>query len=238
MWCDLPLETWKKKRILYQLDHRGVCLAAEITEKQPMTRPRCEDRPRRPPKHPNSALRDRKRKASDGNSGGIYRRWDLLLVPICERITHFFITPFYLFILFPNSFLIHLKGGNKISSQTHKYCQSEWITTAGQVVSESRRRSGKKVITVTRRRQSRLQIISISHMELKIVLCHIVFPHMLSKTGFRYANYVRREGGREGEKKVRNCKRREEKENTQPRGWHPGVSLCHAVWFLRELDGF
>lgn len=46
-----------------------------------------------------------------------------------------------------------------------------------------------------------------------------------------------REGGR-GEKKVRNCKRREEKENTQPRGWHPGVSLCHAVWFLRELDGF
>lgn len=94
------------------------------------------------------------------------------------------------------------------------------------------------MITVTRRRQSRPQIISISHMELKIVLCHIVFPHMLSKTGFRYANYVRREGGREGEKKVRNCKRREEKENTQPRGWHPGVSLCHAVWFLRELDGF
>lgn len=78
-----------------------------------MTRPRCEDRPRRPPKHPNSALRDRKRKASDGNSGGIYRRWDLLLVPICERITHFFITPFYLFILFPNSFLIHLKGGKQ-----------------------------------------------------------------------------------------------------------------------------
>ena len=128
------------------------------------------------------------------------------------------------------------EGGNKISSQTHKYCQSEWITTAGQVVSESRRRSGKKVITVTRRRQSRPQIISISHMELKIVLCHIVFPHTLSKTGFRYANYVWR--GWEEKKKSRNCKRREEKENTQPRGWHPGASLCHAGWFLRELDGF
>lgn len=53
----------KKKRILYQLDHRGVCLAAEITEKQPMTRPRCEDRPRRPPKASKQRFEGQKKKS-------------------------------------------------------------------------------------------------------------------------------------------------------------------------------
>lgn len=53
---------------------------------------------------------------------------------------------------------------------------------------------------------------------------------MLSKTGFRYANYLEeKKGKKRGE---------EEKGNTQPQGWHPGLSLCQAVWFLRELDGF
>lgn len=57
---------------------------------------------------------------------------------------------------------------------------------------------------------------------------------MLSKTGFRYANYLEEE-----KKKIKsNSKRREEKENTQPQGWHPGMSFCQAVGFLRELDGF
>lgn len=62
--------------------------------------------------------------ASKQRVGGIYCQWDLLLVPICKGITRFFPSvPFYLFIPFPNSFLIHLKE-NKKSSQTHKYCQS------------------------------------------------------------------------------------------------------------------
>lgn len=47
--------------------------------------------------------------------------------------------------------------------------------TAGQVVSESRPRSWKKVITVTRRRQSRPEIIPFFSHGAQIVLCHIVF---------------------------------------------------------------
>lgn len=79
------------------------------------------------------------------------------------------------------------------------------------------------MITVTRRRQSRPQIISISHMELKIVLCHIVFPHMLSKTGFRYANYVRREGGGEESKIVKGGRRK------KTRSHGVGIQACHFV---------
>lgn len=43
---------------------------------------------------------------------------------------------------------------------------------------------------------------------------------MLSKTGFRYANYLGEEA-----KILKEAGKRK----------HPGVSLCHAVWFLREL---
>ena len=62
-------------------------------------------------------LERQKKKSERWKQWGIYRRWDLLLVPICERITHFFIIPFYLFILFPNSFLIHLKGETKYQAK-------------------------------------------------------------------------------------------------------------------------
>lgn len=96
---------WKPgKHILYQLDHRGVGLAVEITEKQPVTCLRREDR-QLPLKHPESG------------GGGIYCRWDLLLVPICKGITHFFIIA--LFILFPNSFLIHLEENKNIEPSAH-----------------------------------------------------------------------------------------------------------------------
>lgn len=60
--------------------------------------------------------------------------------------------------------------------------------TAGQVVSESRRRSWKKVITVTRRRQSRTKIIPFLTRSSNCIMSHRIL-HMLSKTGFRYANY-------------------------------------------------
>lgn len=117
--CDVTFPQGPGKHILYQLDHRGVCLAVEITEKKPMTCRHCEDRPL-PLKHPNSVFREKER---DGNSGGFTAGGIYSLFQFARGLL-IFSSFLYLFILFPNSFLIHLKG-NKISSQMHKYCQSE-----------------------------------------------------------------------------------------------------------------
>lgn len=60
---------------------------------------------------------------TDRNSGGFTAAGIYSLFQFARGLL-IFSSFLYLFILFPNSFLIHLKE-NKTSSQMHKYCQSE-----------------------------------------------------------------------------------------------------------------
>lgn len=105
--CGVTFPWGPGKHILYQLDHRGVCLAVEMTAKKPMTRLHCEDRPL-PLKHPNSILRETEIETVGGfTARGIYS-----LVPICRGgITHFFHHSFIY--LFHSQFISTLPEGKQ-----------------------------------------------------------------------------------------------------------------------------